>query len=300
MKMMATNPLKIKTYKKSKRVSRFQNNGQDKNNQGCINNEMYPSHDATISGKTNAHSSLNRVFIDNNELRKYKNDKRKRNMSIYCAGLDNSGMYSYNNNASINLQDEIIGTKIKEEIEVQIRCDNNDKTGVSIYSTNHTNHIEVEDSDEELRCPKCRITYMSKMSIKNHIQVCKVGSKPLDSQEDKRDNNKTLAQRHSLNGIRKLNEDEKKSLNILEQSCFNNIDQISYDMKSEAKDGSSTPDETTYECEECDQKFYNKTKFARHCYAHTFIKIGIFIHINLNRMAQCIINTYNFLSFCIC
>ena len=39
---------------------------------------------------------------------------------------------------------------------------------------NNTVQMVVEDDDDELRCPNCRITYMNKLSLKNHIQVCGV------------------------------------------------------------------------------------------------------------------------------
>ena len=86
--------------------------------------------------------------------------------------------------------------------------------------------------------------------------------------------NNICSQKNFVNGIRKLNEDEKKSLKILEQSCFNNTDKVVYDVRSEEGNDYITTTNPVYECEECDEMYYNCTKFARHCYAHTFIKIG--------------------------
>ena len=177
------------------------------------------------------------------------------------------------------------------EPQVQIQCrddDGNDESSVSLlYSyNNNKNQIEIEDlADEELRCPKCRITYMNKMSLKNHIQVCKKEDNTclINSKNQQQDtiNNfpKIPNSSYVTTGRQRLSEDEKRSLKILEQSCFNNIDQIPYDIKGaeEVANRDSTSaqkDIVTYTCEECDEEYSNQQKFARHCYAHTFIKIG--------------------------
>ena len=175
--------------------------------------------------------------------------------------------------------------------EVQIQCrddDGNDESSVSLsYGyNNNKNQIEIEDlADEELRCPKCRITYMNKMSLKNHIQVCKKEDNTclVNSKHEQQDtiNNfpKILNSSYVRRGRQRLSEDEKRSLKILEQSCFNNIDQIPYDIKGTEEVAnrdltSAQKDIVIYTCEECDEEYSNQQKFARHCYAHTFIKIG--------------------------
>ena len=176
-------------------------------------------------------------------------------------------------------------TQIKLEPEVQIRCySNNGKSFLDAYNDNNTmSRIEIEDDDEELRCPKCRITYTNKMSIKNHIQVCKVIPKStIDTTDDKKDYasiERINGQNNSSSKFQKLNEEEKKSLKILEQSCFNNTDKIAYDdVESDVGeyDNDLNSTEAYYKCEECDEGYENAIKFARHCYAHTFIKIGKF------------------------
>ena len=79
--------------------------------------------------------------------------------------------------------------------------------------------MEVENDDEELRCPNCRITYMNKMSIKNHIQVCKVKNglnSSFDFEQNKMSNSsdkEIYHQKSCLEGICKLNEDEKNITN---------------------------------------------------------------------------------------
>ena len=183
------------------------------------------------------------------------------------------------------------GAIICLEPEVQIQCrddDGNDESSISsLYSyNNNKNQIEIEDlADEELRCPKCRITYMNKMSLKNHIQVCKKEDNtclmnPKNQQQDTiNDFPKTPNSNYVSTGRQRLSEDEKRSLKILEQSCFNNIDQIPYDIKGAEKVlnmdlTSAQKDVVIYTCEECDEEYSNQQKFARHSYAHTFIKIG--------------------------
>ena len=179
---------------------------------------------------------------------------------------------------SISNNSQIMDIRAKLEPEVHIQCDTNEDFTHHFSGSNQMIPIEIEgDAEEELRCPKCRITYSNKMSIKNHIQVCKVESKSLDAQISVQFHslkNKSCSQKNLVNGNRKLNEDEKKSLKILEQSCFNNMDNVVYDVRSEESSDYRTDTKPIYECEECEEMYYNSTKFARHCYAHTFIKIG--------------------------
>ena len=151
----------------------------------------------------------------------------------------------------------------------------------SNQSDGYTIQMEVENDDEELRCPNCRITYMSKMSIKNHIQVCKVkniSNSSLNFIQNRTNNSldkKVSHPKSNIHGICKLNEDEKKSLKILEESCFNNKDKIPYEAVAvDGENKSLNSVKQNYKCEECDEEYNDRTKFARHCYAHTFIKIG--------------------------
>ena len=171
-------------------------------------------------------------------------------------------------------------TQIHLEPEVQIRCYSNDDKSflTSSNDNNSMSRIEIEDDDEELRCPKCRITYTNKMSIKNHIQVCKAIQKSaLNTTDDKKESiDSAKSEKNILSKTQKLNDDEKKSLKILEQSCFNNMDNIAYGDDDYENDGNLNSTETYYRCEECDEGYDSAIKFARHCYAHTFIKIGKF------------------------
>ena len=168
----------------------------------------------------------------------------------------------------------------KLEPEVQIKVENEDDLiqDVQNYNTN----IPIDTEDDELRCPKCDITYMNKLSLKNHIQVCKTQPKVLLDHKitvNQYSNNNSL-NANFVNGVRKVTEEEKKSLKILEQSCFNNKDKVAYDIRAESginyKLDSVLGAETNFmfECEECDEMYSDLTKFARHCYAHTFIRIG--------------------------
>ena len=143
----------------------------------------------------------------------------------------------------------------------------------------------IEEDDDELRCPYCRITYMSKLSIKNHVQVCKDKTEPNSSFNFVKEHSNNPSQRgifqqkKTNEGILKLNLDEKKSLKILEESCFSNMDRISYEsinLKEEKRYKHAL--NMNYRCEECDEEYSDTTKFARHCYAHTFIKTGRFFH----------------------
>jgi hypothetical protein len=132
------------------------------------------------------------------------------------------------------------------------------------------NHIPEVDEEpkENLSCPKCDITYYSAMSIKNHIQVCKkVKFNPYPAQESAGEVDKSSL-RLVVRGVRKLTDDERRSIRILEQSCFvndhckDNLDD--YKHEDDIKDG--------YFCLECDETCETSKKFARHLYAHTFIK----------------------------
>ena len=201
----------------------------------------------------------------------------------FITDVDNTDKHLKNGYTSLDSHIHVVDTQIKLEPEVQIRC-YNDKSFLPSCHDNHSmSRIEIEDDDEDLRCPKCRITYTNKMSIKNHIQVCKVIPKlTIDAKYDKKDYasiDSINDEHNSSSKVRKLNEDEKKSLKILEQSCFNNMDKIAYDdVESDVEeyDNDLNTSEASYKCEECDEGYENAIKFARHCYAHTFIKIGKF------------------------
>ena len=139
----------------------------------------------------------------------------------------------------------------------------------------------IEEEDDELRCPYCRITYMSKLSIKNHVQVCKDKTAPnlsfnfVKEHSNNPSQSGILQQNTGYEGILKLNEHEKKSLKILEESCFSNMDRIFYEsINSREEKRLKNTLNMNYRCEECDEEYNDTTKFARHCYAHTFIKTG--------------------------
>ena len=175
-------------------------------------------------------------------------------------------------------------TITKYESKVRVCLDlNKDMFELSPNQSDSNNIIMVvEDNDDELRCPNCCITYMNKMSLKNHIQVCKVKnwSTSSTSLHKSRIHSSSIEQhdqqKRAYEGILKLSEDEKKSLKILEESCFNNMDKISYEsinLKEEQANKNSF--NMIYKCEECDEEYGNTIKFARHCYAHTFMKTGM-------------------------
>jgi len=150
-------------------------------------------------------------------------------------------------------------------------------------------------SEDDLRCPKCDIVYYSKSSIKNHIQVCKYVRKTPGERVNGVITNppaaangkvvlpveKTrpileLPRRVVVDGLIKLNEEEKGSLKILEKSCFTNDPEFyedfhaPIDQEDKVKKTYATK---KYRCKQCDEDFSGIKPFARHLYAHTFIKI---------------------------
>ena len=79
-----------------------------------------------------------------------------------------------------------------------------------------------ETDDDNLRCPKCDIKYYSARSIKNHIQVCQVED-IFVKKEAVIDPEKSRPDRKNVKfGVKKLNQHEKNSIQILEKSCFVN------------------------------------------------------------------------------
>ncbi len=56
-------------------------------------------------------------------------------------------------------------------------------------------------------------------------------------------------------------ENKRRSLDILERSCFGTSGE---DCEDE--------DEVQWKCFDCDLDFANRTKFAKHAYAHTFVR----------------------------
>ena len=83
--------------------------------------------------------------------------------------------------------------------------------------------VQVESSTNSLSCPKCHIRYYSAMSIKNHIQVCKKDLQQLGgSSSMSLDKIGNVKPKIVIKGVKKLPEDEKRSIRILEQSCFVN------------------------------------------------------------------------------
>ena len=93
-------------------------------------------------------------------------------------------------------------------------------TDVDILSNSTT--VQAENTPS-LSCPKCHIRYYSAMSIKNHIQVCKKDIHQLGGSSS------VPMERHGkakpkivIKGVKKLSDDEKRSIRILEQSCFVN------------------------------------------------------------------------------
>ena len=83
--------------------------------------------------------------------------------------------------------------------------------------------VQAENTDSSLSCPKCHIRYYSAMSIKNHIQVCKKDLQQLGgSSSVSLDKISNVKPKIVIKGVKKLPEDEKRSIRILEQSCFVN------------------------------------------------------------------------------
>ena len=70
--------------------------------------------------------------------------------------------------------------------------------------------------------------------------------------------------------MKKLKEDERRSIRILEQSFFVNEKEAIDDEIKMDPDGHHTG---SHFCEECEISFNVTSHFARHLYAHTFIKI---------------------------
>ena len=128
-------------------------------------------------------------------------------------------------------------------------------------------------SEDDLRCPKCDIVYYSKGSIKNHIQVCKYVRKVPKSEGVKPS---VRPKREVVNGVVKLNEEEKNSLKILEKSCFANDPAFYEDFHAEPNvedQVKKTFASKHYNCLQCDEVLVGIKPFARHLYAHTFIKV---------------------------
>ena len=71
-------------------------------------------------------------------------------------------------------------------------------------------------------------------------------------------------------GVKKLKEDERRSIRILEQSFFVNEKAAIDDEIKMDPEGSHMG---SHFCEECEISFDITSHFARHLYAHTFIKI---------------------------
>ena len=90
-----------------------------------------------------------------------------------------------------------------------------------LVSSNNAISVQAEQSstNSSLSCPKCHITYYSAMSIKNHIQVCKKDAGTYDGSIEKVFKVKPKI---VIKGVKKLPDDERKSIRILEQSCFVN------------------------------------------------------------------------------
>lgn len=166
----------------------------------------------------------------------------------------------------------IMDFKIKQEIKEEPPEINDD----SDFEDLLVPKIELEEDrykgeqNSSLSCPKCDITYYSAMSIKNHIQVCKKVRKlplliPIDS--------KNMAN-IKTGDRKKLTEDERRSIRILEQSCFVNEknQMIKEELETKAKKFKEEEQKPHF-CKECEVGFECTSNFARHLYAHTFIKV---------------------------
>lgn len=100
------------------------------------------------------------------------------------------------------------------------------------------------------KCNKCYISYENKFSYRNHVNSCQkqIVRFPLEGCEPWRGAG-----------------DMKESIKILEKSCFLNETWDETDLQS----GDSTE---SFECLECENSYPNIKCFARHIYAHTFVK----------------------------
>ena len=134
---------------------------------------------------------------------------------------------------------------------------------VEVKTEDIVEEAEIEDNDETLSCPKCGIRYYSARSIKNHIQVCKKG---VTNDLNANTSGGIGSVRVVIKGVKLLAEDERRSIRILEQSCFVNDIQIEHE---ELNDEVSV----SHYCGECQVTFKGPSHYARHLYAHTFIKV---------------------------
>ena len=104
-------------------------------------------------------------------------NKRLSNNYLFNSKSENKEIPSHYSNKSCDSHIRNVDIAIKNfEPKVHVCSEDNEELfEVTLnQSDGYTIQMEVENDDEELRCPNCRITYMNKMSIKNHIQVCKV------------------------------------------------------------------------------------------------------------------------------
>ena len=238
--------------------------------------------DIRRSSKKRKNTKKKNVFKMNEKELTYK---KICNRSLFFEKREGKETSLYNGNESYDAyktHEDMTITKYESKVKI---CwdENKDIFEFSPNQSDSNNIIMVvEDNENELRCPNCCITYMNKLSLKNHIQVCKVknwstSSISLHKSRVHSPSNEVYdQQKKAYEGIHKLSEDEKKSLKILEESCFNNMDKISYEsinLKEELVNENSFS--MMYKCEECDEEYGNTIKFARHCYAHTFMKTGM-------------------------
>ncbi len=111
---------------------------------------------------------------------------------------------------------------------------------------------ELEQNGIQLQCPKCQISYNNKYSYRNHVSVC-----------DRYSFNRPLS-KEEVSKSEAVREENKRSVEVLEESCFRECSPIRKAV---------LPKEAQYSCPECDRLFVNECDYARHTYAHTFIKV---------------------------
>ena len=159
----------------------------------------------------------------------------------------------------LEIEDNLVKSEPPEfllEPKVEVKTEDENLTAAE--------ELVADEDDEALSCPKCGIRYYSARSIKNHIQVCKKG---LDNDLNANTGSGIGSVRVVIKGVKLLAEDERRSIRILEQSCFVN------DIQKEQEDSENSEVSISHHCGECEVTFKGPSHYARHLYAHTFIKV---------------------------
>jgi hypothetical protein len=158
-------------------------------------------------------------------------------------------------------EEDVKTERVEAEYYFEITPDNILVTSPRTDGFLHLNNVTVDeltfDSKEVLQCDKCQISYSNKASFKNHVNVCKrpqirQGLQTIYNRMYREDRTETVGEKM------------KRSIKILERSCFKD-EHLDDDNDESTKGG-------VFECADCEECFCGVRRFARHAYAHTFVK----------------------------